>query len=139
MPGEFDRAQDYLQDALAIGRQAQEYDSISAILTNLGVLAVKCGNLGEAKSYLQEGLALAYELDGSEKISGLFSNLGGLAACRGDYAPGVIALYGLARVAAAEGDNERACQQGEESLIAFQEIGHHKAAEVEDWLDSLVV
>jgi hypothetical protein len=32
-----------------------------------------------------------------------------------------------------------ACHQGEESLIAFTEIGHHKAAEVKEWLASFTL
>ena len=44
------------------------------------------------------------------------------------------ALYYLAQVTFAQGNFEGARQQGKESLDIFNEIGHEKAKEVEEWL-----
>jgi TolA-binding protein len=46
------------------------------------------------------------------------------------------ALYGLARVALAQGNSDSARQQGQESLAIFESIGHGKAVEVRQWLDT---
>ena len=47
------------------------------------------------------------------------------------------ALYGMAQVAAAQGNIAQARQQGQESWAVFASIGHIKAAEVKQWLEEL--
>jgi hypothetical protein len=47
------------------------------------------------------------------------------------------ALYGLARVALALGDDAAARAYGEESLMLFGALGYFKMAEVAAWLASL--
>ena len=46
-------------------------------------------------------------------------------------------LYGLARIAATQGDAAAGRRQGEESLAIYQIIGHRKTVEVKEWLQTL--
>jgi hypothetical protein len=46
-------------------------------------------------------------------------------------------LYGLARIAAAQNDNEKARRLGQESLHIFELLGHRKVAEVRSWFEAL--
>lgn len=47
------------------------------------------------------------------------------------------ALYGLARIAAAQGKTIVAHRQGQESLNIFEAIDHNKADEIKQWLIEL--
>ena len=47
------------------------------------------------------------------------------------------AFYRLANIASAQGNSVKARQQGEESLTIFETIGHGRASEVRQWLDTL--
>jgi hypothetical protein len=44
------------------------------------------------------------------------------------------ALYGLARVAAVQGDETRARHLAEESLDNYTAVGHYKVNKVQEWL-----
>ena len=48
-----------------------------------------------------------------------------------------IAMYGLARIALAQGNTVEACQQGQESLAIFVSMDDHRVAEVRQWLQNL--
>jgi DNA-binding CsgD family transcriptional regulator len=121
----------------------------------LGELALAQRNDALAESYLREGLAIARQIGHAWFISALLIIWGEWylqqyqfdaastafeealeQAPEGSRESIADALYGLARVALAQGKSERACQQGQESLAIFEAIGHHKAAEVRQWLNS---
>ena len=44
------------------------------------------------------------------------------------------ALFGLARIAAVQGNMAEARQLAEESLAMYQAMGHYRAIRVRDWL-----
>ncbi|MFL5705158.1 MAG: hypothetical protein ACJ8AG_20335, partial [Ktedonobacteraceae bacterium] len=48
-----------------------------------------------------------------------------------------IAIYGLARIALAQGNTAEARQQGQESLAIFVSMDDHRVAEVRQWLQNL--
>ena len=48
-----------------------------------------------------------------------------------------LAQYGLARVAAANGNIQEAQELGEASLAALEAMGHRNAKEVRDWLNRI--
>jgi hypothetical protein len=47
------------------------------------------------------------------------------------------ALFGLAQAAACLGNSEDARENGEQSLLVYQEIHHPKADEVKEWLENV--
>jgi len=83
------------------------------MLCDRGELYLKQGQVDAARMGFEEALEQAPE-GGKDRIAD--------------------ALYGLARVALAQGNSIKARQQGQESLAIFESIGHGKAAEVRQWL-----
>jgi ATP/maltotriose-dependent transcriptional regulator MalT len=151
----YEQAAAYLQEGLVLARQAGHRQHESVLLATLGELAMEQRNDALAKSYLREGLAIARQIGHAWFISVLLIVWGEWylqqhqfdaastafeealeQAPEGSRESMADALYGLARVALAQGKSERARQQGQESLAIFEAIGHHKAAEVRQWLNS---
>ena len=56
-----------------------------------------------------------------------------------DYDLFALANYGLARIAAAQSNINEARKLGEKSKTILESIGHRKAKEVTNWLDSITV
>ena len=151
----YEQAAAYLQEGLVLARQAGHRQHESVLLATLGELAMEQRNDALAESYLREGLAIARQIGHAWFISVLLIVWGEWylqqhqfdaastafeealeQAPEGSRESMADALYGLARVALAQGKSERARQQGQESLAIFEAIGHHKAAEVRQWLNS---
>ncbi len=151
----YEQAAAYLQEGLVLARQAGHRQHESVLLATLGELAMEQRNDALAESYLREGLAIARQIGHAWFISVLLIVWGEWylqqhqfdaastafeealeQAPEGSRESKADALYGLARVALAQGKSERARQQGQESLAIFEAIGHHKAAEVRQWLNS---
>src|SRR5262249_47252858 len=127
------------------------------LLRNLGVLAGAQGRGALAAAYLDESLALARGLGHPHLICAILLDQGELALARQqpdaaarvyDEALGLarglgsrdlqaLALYGLARGAAAIGDLPAACGQGQASETLLTAVGHLRAAEVAGWAASL--
>src|SRR5260221_15205 len=153
--GQYAQAEAYLQEGLVLARQAGHRQHESVLLATLGELAMEQRNDALAESYLREGLAIARQIGHAWFISVLLIVWGEWylqqhqfdaastafeealeQAPEGSRESRADALYGLARVALAQGESERARQQGQESLAIFEAIGHYKAAEVRQWLNS---
>jgi tetratricopeptide (TPR) repeat protein len=106
--GIYSQPQLYLKAALIHFRELGDPLMTSHVLSDLGHIMQKLGDLNQAETLLQKGLKIARELE----------------YCR--FAVGT-ALAGLGQVAYARGDNERARALFTESADLFQQIGdtHH--------------
>ncbi|HJT56630.1 MAG TPA: tetratricopeptide repeat protein [Ktedonobacteraceae bacterium] len=149
----YEQAEVYLQEGLVLARLASHRQHESVLLATLGEMATEQENYALAANYLREGLTIAREIGHAWFICVMLIDWGELHLKQQQFAAAHIsfkealeeapegsrdriadALYGLARVALAQGNSERACQQGEESLAIFEANGHNKAAEVRQWL-----
>ncbi|HEX6477383.1 MAG TPA: tetratricopeptide repeat protein, partial [Ktedonobacteraceae bacterium] len=154
--GNYEQAGAYLQEGLALARQAGHRQHESVLLATMGELAMQQGNYTQAEVYLQEGLTIARQIGHAWFVSVMLIGWGELHLKQGQVDAAHIALeealeqapeggkdiiadalYSFARVALAQGNSDRARQQGQESLVIFEEIGHGKAAEVRQWLSTL--
>lgn len=149
---DFARAQTYLDESLALSREIGHRQNIILALTNLSELQARRGE--EVLPWLDEAMALARETGQVGYISALWLEYGryyqdrglypdaeqayqeGLALARkmGARASVGRALFGLARLAAAQGEKLQAFQLAQESLETYQKIGHYREKTVRDWL-----
>jgi len=153
--GNYDQAERYWQEALDLASQMGHREYISMALLNLGWVASERGNYDQAEDYLQQALDLARQIGYHWLLTNVFYEWGGLhlkqqqfeaawaafreardIASEGNQDLHGVACYGLARVAAAQGNLDEARRQGQESLAILEAIGHYKAAEVRQWLNS---
>jgi tetratricopeptide (TPR) repeat protein/transcriptional regulator with XRE-family HTH domain len=156
--GNHEQAEIYLQEGLKLAREIDRREWISVLLINLGMTTQKQGNYSQAEKYLHEGLYLARQLGIPQIICNGLYEYGNLfleqqrrqaaKACflemsntvpQGSHDLLALAHYGLAQVAAAEGDIFGALKMGEVSVKALEEMGHRKAKEVRNWLNSIMV
>ena len=154
--GEYSQATTYLQEALEITRRMEHRELISSTLDNLGHIAMEQGNHEQAEAYLQEALEIARQIGRHRLLCGVLCSWGELylkqrrwveAAARfgevRNSATGVsqeylaTAIYGLARVAAAQGESREARELGQESLRIAETIGNRLTVQVRAWLEAL--
>src|SRR6266516_4542962 len=154
--GNYVKAEAYFQEGLALVRQIGQPEWISVLSTNLGLTTRKQGDYSRATVYLQEGLALAQQLGIPQMASNALYEYGNLHLDQQqtnaaeatfyemlDTTPEVcqdliaLAQYGLARTADAQNNIDEAQQLGEVSVTTLEKIGHHKAKEVRNWLNSI--
>lgn len=153
---DYAQAESYLQEGLAVARQIGYRERIGLLLTNLGWIASEQGNYVQAESYLQESVSLASQVGNQWLICGTLKFLGDLQVMQKQFAAAKAtfrkvleiaaaanqrmkgeALFGLAEVAAGQGDYVEARKQGEASLAVFESIGQNTASKVRQWLDDL--
>lgn len=152
--GDQNQAEAYYQEALAQVRAADHQERIIILLRSLGGLKVDQGRYDEATTYLAEALQLARKIGHRWLTGRLLDHWGELHLLTQRFDPAQVAfqelyelariiqsqdmvggaLYGLARVAAAQGNEDRARQLGEESQDNYTAIGHFKVNEVQEWL-----
>jgi tetratricopeptide (TPR) repeat protein len=112
-------ARTYFEESLRLARQAQAIGQLSEVLVCWGDVCLHFQRLEEAEAAYQELLSLqaSGELDAQTKAR---------------------AHYGLARVAGQRGEMSLARRLGQESLAAYEALGHHQmAAEVNQWMQTL--
>jgi len=115
--GNYKLAEEYLQEGLTLARKIGYRWYVSFILSKWGELYLKQQKLELASTAFVDALETGQEIGGQELVA--------------------IALYGLARVAAARGNIVEAYDQGQESLRIFETMGHRDAAKVKKWLKKL--
>ncbi len=154
--GDYAQAQTYLQEGLMLARQIGHREWVIALLSNLGRAASEQGNYIHAERYLQEGLTLARQINRHQMTANALYEYGDLNVKQGkiegaevifremltlvpESDQDLVALgqYGLARVAAMQGNISEARRLGEASLKTLDEIGHRKVQEVRNWLASI--
>ncbi|MFL5626216.1 MAG: tetratricopeptide repeat protein [Ktedonobacteraceae bacterium] len=114
--GNYDQAESYFNDSIAIARQTGNAWHLDNALSGLGELYLK-----------QQKLAAAAAPFCEMRDRRVKSNQKMLA----------IALYGLARIAFAEGKIAEARQQGQESLAILESMNDQRVPEVRQWLHTL--
>jgi tetratricopeptide (TPR) repeat protein len=113
--GFYEEAEYHLQRAYAVADkfgQAQPLrDSYASIqlLSYLGEVAQKRGQLAQAETHLQRGLKYARSIQHSEYISDLLKSLGWTASKRGDYAQAHVYLQESLQLARQGRDHGRLC------------------------------
>jgi tetratricopeptide (TPR) repeat protein len=145
--GQTAQAERQLQEGLALARKLAHAELICLALRYLSDAAVHRKAYKQARQYLEEGLTLARESGFSLSIIGMLQAWGHyhLAQAEWEAAAGVftellnlaqkaeaqgavaLALYGLARVNAAQGKGEQARLQEKESAAILTRIGHRRA------------
>lgn len=163
--GDHASAKAYLLEGLALARELAHRELISALLRNLGAMAVVHGDYTRAEEYLRESLDLAREIGHRWHTNATLNEWGELHLRQHKHGLGeanvldvasaafrevlemaqemgareqlAMALYGLARVAAAQGNTGEAQRQGQASLALFETMEHYKATEVKGWLAGL--
>ncbi|NUM48877.1 MAG: tetratricopeptide repeat protein, partial [Anaerolineales bacterium] len=153
---DFARAEGYLTESLALSREIGHRQNTILALTNLSGLQIARADYPAALPLLEEAMALARATGQMGYISSIWLEYGryfarqglyedathayreGLALARkmGALAGVGRALFGLARLASAEGDQALAQQLAEESLETYQKIGHHGEKTVRAWLQT---
>jgi tetratricopeptide (TPR) repeat protein/transcriptional regulator with XRE-family HTH domain len=154
--GRYTQAQAYIQEALQLSKQLGNPVQICYDLVNLGEIALKQGHNDLAEGYLREALVLArqlahhvllgdvlavwgklqlrqYHMDVAEAV---FREIRDMAA-EGTLANEAVGCYGLARVAFAQEQHDKARSLGQESLRIFKAIGNRKSTAVEAWLQEV--
>lgn len=150
---DYAQVKEYAQKGLPIARQLGHLEIISLLLISLGEAETGLEDYEQAEDYLEEGLELAQQVGLPWLISTALLAWGKLyfGLQRLDVASTTfreareiardtnkeqvgLALYYLAQVTFAQGNAKEARQQGQESLDIFNELGHEKAKEVEQWL-----
>lgn len=154
--GNYVQAQRYLEEGLMLARQIGHNELVSALLSNLGRIASEQEHYNEAENYLQEGLTLARQIHRDQitanalyeygnlyvkqrkiqKAEDLFQEMLSLVP-ESDLDLLALGEYGLARVAALQGNIQDARKHGESSLKTLNRIGHRKAQEVRNWLAAI--
>jgi len=115
--GNFDEAEAQLMKSLhlAIETGLRWYNSV--IWKEIGRLRLKQQLPNAAASAFKKSLDLAREVNSPERMGA--------------------ALYGLAQVAALQGNLAEARLQGQTSLNIYESTGHHRLREVKEWVESL--
>lgn len=152
------QAEGYLQEGLALARQLRHQETMSGLLTQLGVVAEEQGDERQSSLYLREGLEVARRLGyrwlicdnlkewgeiqlKQQQIDAAGASFREMLSCvpEGDRELVSEAQYGCARVAEAQGDIREARRLGNASFDRLQTMGHQRASEVRQWLETLPV
>jgi tetratricopeptide (TPR) repeat protein len=128
--GHLDQAEQYLREGLSTAQETQNPDPLAELddtvyLIGWGDLCLERGDLGLASEAFHKALATTGWNTPSQDTA---------ATANKDLS--AIALYGLAQVAADEGDIASAVQLGQDCLDVFRALGSHRADEVVEWLDT---
>ena len=158
MRGDYAQGDSYSLEALEIARQIGYGHAVTVLLGNLSEIATERGEYSQAVTYSQEALEIVRQTGRHRLLCGVLYSWGELhlkqsqwleAAARfgevRDSATGVsqeylaMAIFGLARVAAAQGESRDARELGQESLRMAEAIGNRLTGQVRAWLDTLQV
>ncbi|MFX0095146.1 MAG: tetratricopeptide repeat protein [Candidatus Hodarchaeota archaeon] len=102
--GKQDRALEFLEQSLFLGRKINKKDLIIISLCNLGAIYLTKGDLDYALKYFQDSLMLLEDFENKHLRAGVFINIG--------------------NVCAAKGELDRALDYLQESLLLFEELGN---------------
>jgi tetratricopeptide (TPR) repeat protein len=162
--GDYGQADVYLIRAKVLAeRLGRNPMRLSAIYTNMGIVATKQGRFGSAKKHLQQAVREARSAEDPWRVANALNALGEFYLHERDLVsagqafeesadiarenhtkePEAAALYGLARLAAAETQLERALALASRSLeiyrsIVYESRHHFMAEEIGRWLDTLL-
>jgi predicted ATPase/class 3 adenylate cyclase len=141
--GDYDRAEEFHGEALALSRERGDTTGITRALGNLGVVAFDRGDDERATTLLEESLALAREIGSQLLVATALNDLASVALNRGhlDRAESLYqeslalrrkvasgseiarSLNNLGGVAVDRGDFDRACKLFAESVSLYRDAG----------------
>ncbi len=148
----------YLQEGIELARQIEGRNLLPFLLMCFGATFGGQGDYNQANSYFQESVELAHrqgskwEIVATLAVWGLlhlkYQQLDAASAAfhevlavnrgsRWDPQMSAVAQYGLAQIAALQGDSKEARLLGEKSLAGFEAIKHYWADKARDLLHSL--
>jgi len=153
------QAERYLLESLELARQADLGEFLPTVLAKLGQAVGYQGDEGRVRACFEESLRLARQLQAIRPLTDVLAPWGDVClhfqrleeaeaayqevlslAVSGelDARTKARARYGLARVAGQRGEMSLARRLGQESLAAYEALGHHQmAAEVTHWMHTL--
>jgi predicted ATPase/DNA-binding CsgD family transcriptional regulator/Tfp pilus assembly protein PilF len=140
--GDYDRAEAFYQQSLAIYRSLDDRPSIGSALNNLGVIALQRGDFAAAATLGEDALAAFRAQDDRPRIAAVLNNLGMVARRRRDFARAMsldeealelhralgdqrgvgLALNNLGVLAYDQGEVTRAAALYDEALAVFRAI-----------------
>jgi tetratricopeptide (TPR) repeat protein len=155
--GVFAEAEAHLNEGVSVARDIGHKENLTLLLNNLGVLERDQGRSAQADAAFREALELATALGHVRYRCVVLGNWGALHLGIGNLDAAVEAYettfdlacgaglvqsaaeasFGLAQVAHARGDLERARKLASESLAEYESLGHRRSAEVAEWLEGL--
>ena len=156
--GDYARAEQYLQEGVNLARELGDRDSLPFLLMNLGGAIGQQGDYDRANACFQEGIEVARQLGSPWLICAILRDWGDIhlkyqqldaaAAAFNEVltltnSPGqdpyliAQAEHGLAQIAALRGDFVKTYRLGMASMKRFEALGHSKANEIRNWLQSL--
>jgi tetratricopeptide (TPR) repeat protein/transcriptional regulator with XRE-family HTH domain len=154
--GNYVQAETYQREGLRLAQQIGHREWMTILLLNLGETATAHKKYTQAAFYFQETVKLAKQLNRPQLIARAFyeqvnlhlkqqeieeaeGTLTELLAVipQDDLELQALAQYGQARLFAAQGNIQQARQLGEASANAFENMGHHDADQVRQWLASI--
>lgn len=155
--GRLSEAHAVLEEGTALARQIGQRERLWILLLNLGEVVTRCGEDQEAVTALEESLSLARQLHYPRAISmsliawgrlhlrrqhlkeacAAFTEALEIAHAQQDHVQQGDAQFGLAQVAAAQGDVTTAWQHGQAGLRLFEQMGDSRAGVIKPWLKQL--
>ena len=154
---EFEHAEALLQEGLALARAQDHQVNLVLLLINSGQLAKERGELERALAETEEALDRARGTGNGRYAAHAQAYLGELLLLGGDM-PGARkayrealqsaerlglvelqadAVFGLAKVEAAQGKRRLARERAEKALQMYASLGHRRASDVVAWLEQL--
>ncbi len=149
-------AEEYLQEGLQVARRIGNMEWLCVLLISYAELANRQRHNAVAEAYLQESAPLIQQLNMPRITSYYLDECGYLALHQqrwsaaqdafqqmlsvgpeGNPEMQARALYGLAQVARAQGQQQQAVQFGEQSVAIMQTIKFYLLPKVQDWLASI--
>lgn len=154
--GNTDLAEQEAQRGLAIAQRIQAKHQPGELLTVLANIALQRGEVDQAAKLLEQALPIVRATSSSEERATTIAAWGevllqrqhfeeaeeafqeALHTAPREHQPLVaLAQYGLARVAAGQGDVNKALQRGEQAFRVFAWLHHLRTSEVRSWLSAL--
>jgi len=149
----YPQAEEHLSKGLQLAQKLGNLQRLCALYLAQAILAQSRGEVPNAHLHFKAGLDLARQIEHHWYISNIQNEWGELHLAQDDRAAAAeafeeakrvatqlrcedllaLALYGLARIAVAEGNLEEAGFLVKESLATLEDIHHHKVGEINSW------
>jgi tetratricopeptide (TPR) repeat protein/transcriptional regulator with XRE-family HTH domain len=154
----YDQANDYAREGLAIARATEDADSLCVLLLRIGEIATKQGEWAQAQAAFTEGATIAQSMGHSWYSVNFLIEQGelDLAQRQGQQADATFgvaleraqdlgnqeligrALFGRAKAAHIQRQQEMALRYGQDSVQVFAAIQHAMVQEVQQWCETVI-
>ena len=117
--GQYDKAKEYLQEALAIRTEIGDRRGEASCYGNLGTVFQSLGQYDKAKEYLQKALVIRTEIGDKEGEAADLANLGVVSRTVGDYEASEVCLEKALSISRDIGDRRKEFQILQEHAILY--------------------